>query len=362
MGRLACNQLDWDIQRQRETRPVCHTCLTSGQAIGLSFATLAGSISLASVLALFYVVAVKWWDASPTCRGELFKPLNIFMLNLFVAELFISLGGVFEGKWAYEAQVYCGEYCDAQASLHFLGQTVAYARRVYIRLSYSLGIVAAVWIYVFAFNFGARASANALDDEDPANFFTPTPFWCSIGRSHKDKRPAHYIWLWIMSVGNIVVYVSLFLLLRGNIVLGNEGNLLSAEWHSTPLPPRTEQMGDNVSTLSVASGEDSEETRKDCWKMLYYPLTTIAFPLVVIRWITLANPHLDALTMPPLGTAMMVFHILYRLSGAINVALVLVTRPNVLLLGKRNREEDEEEDARGAGGGRNTGDENEATG
>ncbi|KAG8726784.1 hypothetical protein FRC12_023088 [Ceratobasidium sp. 428] len=374
MVHIACNQTDWDNQSHRETRPVCHTCLTSGQAIGLSFSTQSGSISLAFVLVLFCVVGVKYSGATSR-RGELFKSLSVFMLNLFISELLMSLGGIFDGKWAHEAQVYCGGYCDAQASLQFLGETsvsiwtlavtvhtlfsVVRARRVNLRPLYTFGIVAAVWIYVLAFNFGAYASVNAQGDEDPANLFAPTPFWCWFGPAHKGKGYAEYIWLWIAGVGNIVVYVPLFLLLRGHIVLGSEG-LLSAEWHSTPLPPRSERTGDSASDLSIATGEDSEAAREDCWKMLYYPLayTILVLPLSVVRWMAFANPDLDALTMAPLGTATMVFHALYRLSGVINVVLVLGTRPNVLLLGKRDRDEDEEEDAHGAGGERNANDGN----
>ncbi|KAG8747724.1 hypothetical protein FRC10_011852 [Ceratobasidium sp. 414] len=364
MGRIACNAEDWNNQSQPGTRPACHTCLTPGQAIGLAFSTQAGSISFASVVLLFAVIVTKYYLASPGRRKRLFNShLDVYMCNLFICELLMSLGGVLDAKWAHETQVYCGGYCNAQASLQFLGETsvsiwtlaitlhtgwsVVYAKRLNFRPWFCFGVVAAVWIYVFAFNFGAYASVNPVDDDDPANYFAPTPFWCWIGPAYGTKKFAEYIWLWIAGVGNIVVYVPLFLLLRGNIVLGNDGDLRSAEWHTTPQPPRTFTVkSDSTSTLSA---EDEGDVRDDCWKMLYYPAayTVLVLPLSVVRWMgfadtRFADPQLP--TMTSFGTATLVFHALYRLSGVINVVLVLGTRPNVLLLGKRSKDEDEDEE------------------
>ncbi|KAG8682798.1 hypothetical protein FRC08_014717, partial [Ceratobasidium sp. 394] len=85
MGRIACNAEDWAKQSQPGTRPVCHTCLTPGQAIGLSFSTQAGSISFVSVLLLFAIIAVKYYGASPNRRKKLFKS----HLDVYVSQLFI---------------------------------------------------------------------------------------------------------------------------------------------------------------------------------------------------------------------------------------------------------------------------------
>ncbi|KAG9093848.1 hypothetical protein FS749_013629 [Ceratobasidium sp. UAMH 11750] len=307
---------------------------------------------------------VKYYGASPNRRKKLFKShLDVYVSQLFISELLMSLGGILDGKWAHETQVYCGGYCDAQASLQFLGETsvsiwtlaitlhtgwsIVQARALDFRPWFCFAVVAAVWIYVFAFNFGAYASVSPINDDDPANYAAPTPFWCWIGQTHGAKRFGEYIWLWLAGVGNIVVYVPLFLLLRGNIVLGNDGDLLSARWHTTPQPPPRTSTVKSDST-SALSAEDESDVREDCWKMLYYPAayTVLVLPLSVVRWMgfadpSFADPHLP--TMTSLGTATMVFHALYRLSGVINVVLVLGTRPNVLLLGKRNKEDDAEE-------------------
>ncbi|KAG8682799.1 hypothetical protein FRC08_014718 [Ceratobasidium sp. 394] len=98
---------------------------------------------------------------------------------------------------------------------------------------------------------------------------------------------------------------------------------------------------DTVSSdgASIRSAEDDED-RNNSWKLLYYPAvyTVLVLPLSVVRWMAFTNhsfsdPQLPSMT--SLATAQMVFHALYRLSGVINVALVLGTRPEVLLLGER---------------------------
>ncbi|KAG9079007.1 hypothetical protein FRC06_008006 [Ceratobasidium sp. 370] len=307
MGRIACNAEDWNSQSQPGTRP---------------FSAQAGSISFISVLLLFAIIVFKYHLASPARRRDMFKShVDVYMFNLFIGELLMSLGGILDAKWAHETQVYCGGYCNAQASLQFLGETsvsiwtlaitahtgwsVVYAKRLDFRPWFCFGVVAAVWIYVFAFNFGAHASANAVGDDDPANYFAPTPFWCWISSAHKAKKFAEYIWLWLAGVGNIVVYVPLFLLLRGE-----EGDV-----------------------------------REHCWRMLYYPAayTILVLPVSVVRWMGFTHRSSAA----SLATAQITFHALYRLSGVINVALVIGTRPGVLLL------DEEEDQPQPADGGRN---------
>jgi hypothetical protein len=144
--------------------------------------------------------------------------------------------------------------------------------------------------------------------------------------------------LWLAGAGNIFVYIPLFLLLRGHIDLGNNGIYsLRFYWTSpghTPSP-------DSVSILSAVD-EDQESRRKDAYKMLLYPAayTILVLPLSIVRWgfsnADFAEPQLPWMT--PLATATVIFHALFRLSGVVNVVLVLTTRPNVLLFGESGRD------------------------
>ncbi|KAG9079006.1 hypothetical protein FRC06_008005 [Ceratobasidium sp. 370] len=113
-----------------------------------------------------------------------------------------------------------------------------------------------------------------------------------------------------------------------------------------PLPPSDTTSSDSG---SIRSTEDNEDVCNDCWKLLYYlaVYTILVLPLSVVRWMTFTNPSFADPPLPSmtsLATAQMTFHALYRLSGVINVALVLGTRPEVLLLGERGRSGNGEED------------------
>ncbi|KAG8687557.1 hypothetical protein FRC08_011905 [Ceratobasidium sp. 394] len=322
MGRIACDAAAWANQNQAGMRPVCHTCLNAGQAIGLAFSTLTGSISFASVLLLFAIIGIKYFRASPIRRKGMFKShIDVYMLNLFISELLMSLGGTLDVKWAHETQAYCGRYCDVQASFQYLGKTsisiwtlaitihtgwsIVCGKRLNFRPRFCFGVVAAVWVYVFAFNFGPYAFANPVDDDDPTNYFAPTPFWCWIGPAHKEFR---------------------------NVVPDDNSDSQSTESY---MAPHTDTISSG--SASIRSAEDDED-RNNSWKLLYYPAvyTVLVLPLSVVRWMAFTNhsfsdPQLPSMT--SLATARMVFHALYRLSGVINVALVLGTRPEVLLWG-----------------------------
>jgi hypothetical protein len=102
----------------------------------------------------------------------------------------MSMGGILDVKWAHETKVYCGGFCNTQGSLQFLGETsvslwtlaitlhtmwcVVYTQRLPFRPTFCVVVVAAVWIYVFACNFGAFGSS--LNDKNSVKYFTPTPF------------------------------------------------------------------------------------------------------------------------------------------------------------------------------------------
>lgn len=133
--------------------------------------------------------------------------------------------------------------------------------------------------------------------------------------------------LWLAGFGNLLVYIPLFLLLRGNIALGNDG----LEWYLTPLPPDP----------ANAEGNDGEGAARDqATKMLYYPIayTIVVSPLSIVRWITFNNEDLTAVQKPEnraIATAILLFHSVFRLSGFVNVCL-LATRPGVLLFEEKH--------------------------
>lgn len=84
--------------------------------------------------------------------------------------------------------------------------------------------------------------------------------------------------------------------------------------------------------------------------MLLYPIvyTLLVLPLSIARWMAFVDDGFSDLQTArglSMATATLIFHATFRLSGAVNVGLVLTTRPNVLLFGESNREDDEDDEA-----------------
>ncbi|ELU45181.1 hypothetical protein AG1IA_00791 [Rhizoctonia solani AG-1 IA] len=309
--------------------------LLPGHAIGLAFSTQTGSISFAGVLVLFGLIILKYRRGrkrNTNQRRMLFRSnLDVYMINLFISELLMSLGGMLDAKWANESAVYCGGYCDAQGSLQYLGETsvalwtlavtlhtwqsVVCARRIPFRWLLCVAVTGVIWGFVFLFNFVA---------------FSQRP------RSGDDSTER----------------------LVGNIVLGSEG-IKSHRWHWTPPSVSNVFKTDTRSEVESPAPDDIYDEvniRKEATKMLWYPAayTILVLPLSIVRWANLRAVELKWDGVSPqdntfrngelvyhksMAIATLVFHALFRLSGVINVILVLATRPNVLLFGDYHGEE-----------------------
>ncbi|KAH7345597.1 hypothetical protein B0J17DRAFT_608750 [Rhizoctonia solani] len=352
--------------------------LSTGQAIGLAFSAQTGCISFVGVLVLFGIIFLKYWRGRKrnlgSCRQALLRSnLDVYMINLFISELLMSLGGILDAKWANKSAVYCGGFCNAQGSFQYLGETsvalwtlaitlhtwqsVVYAQRIPFRWSLCAIVMVVIWGFVFVFNFVAYSLRPKSGDE---SYFSPGPFWCWINPKYKSERLAgEYLWLWIAGFGNLLVYIPLFLLLRGNIVLGNEG-FRSHSWHWTPSPVFNEFKAETQSASGSSIPDDAydENIRKEATKMLWYPATytALVLPLSIVRWLTFTIPELSAVRAvvgdeaefyAPMASASLVVHAFFRLSGIINVILVLATRPNVLLFGDHHRDDDDDAGRRG---------------
>ncbi|CAE7200361.1 unnamed protein product, partial [Rhizoctonia solani] len=129
---------------------------------------------------------------------------------------------------------------------------------------------------------------------------------CWISGKYKAQRfGAEYVWLWISGFGSILLYIPLFLIMRGNImwdpIIG---------WKSLRWSWRKDDIGVN--------------------SLIWYPLTyTITvLPVSIVRWISFNGGHVDA-------AVVFVAASIFNLSGLVNVGLILFTRTGVFLLGPR---------------------------
>ena len=187
---------------------------------------------------------------------------------------------------------------------------------------------------------------------------------CWIGDRYLSLRiVAEYLWIWVAAFLSLLLYPAIFLRLRGNVLVDPqdwtrisfhlhrrlpEDNFasISTSFVHLPLPPSPLARGiyqglRGTSISAPVLQQDSSplpDTRdlarsdqaKQAIAMLGYPLCyiTLVLPLSIARWMTFLGQHVSFKVS---ATALF----LYGLSGAVNVALFMYTRPNLLLFVRR---------------------------
>ncbi|KAJ1306917.1 hypothetical protein OPQ81_007900 [Rhizoctonia solani] len=317
----------------------CHVCLTTGAVVGLSFHAQTGLISLVALLILLYIIArnyVRNLYKPPPGQWRLFRGnVDILMLNLVIADMLMSFGAISDIRWAYDRQVYCGSFCNAQGTVQTMGETAAalstLAVAIYTFLAVNaarppnyrpwicLAVVVAIWLWCLLWPvilLKKYDHPGPGGDKDVEYAFTPTPWWCWINAKYLPERiVAEYLWLWIAGVCSIGLYVPAYFIVRNQQIRINES-------------ARNNGAGADGQSIASTIDEGNEAV-----KMLWYPLayTLCVLPLSIIRWATFVDDNL--LSRPQIMPASMTFSSIFNLMGLINVLLIYWTRPAILLIG-----------------------------
>ncbi|CAE6428969.1 unnamed protein product [Rhizoctonia solani] len=318
----------------------CHVCLTTGAVVGLSFHAQTGLISLAALLILLGVIVrnyIRNLRKPLSGRQRLFRGnVDILMLNLIVADILMSFGAISDIRWAYDRQVYCGSYCNAQGVIQTMGETAAslstLSVAVYTFLAVKAGrpltrrpwlcltgvVIIWLWCLLWPIILLKKYDQPGLGENGGVKYaFTPTPWWCWINDRYMVERiVAEYLWLWITGICSIGLYVPAYFIVRDR---------------EDDEPVRNDQVDANADKQSIASTINIDE-EKEARKMLWYPLayTLCVLPLSLIRWAAFADHSL--LDRPQLMPASMTFSSIFNLMGLINVLLIFWTRPAILLI------------------------------
>ncbi|KAJ7736846.1 hypothetical protein B0H16DRAFT_109938 [Mycena metata] len=256
--------------------------------------------------------------------------MDVLMLSLFVADLFQAVGAVVDIKWARSGVVTVGSFCTAEGVVAQLGETSAAITTLLIALFTFAGVwfragstslatvlVALVWLYVILI----IAIGNATHPSSRTLFESPSPYWCWLGERFLGFRLAgEYLWFWITLAVSVITYPILSLWARGNITISD-----TVWWR--------------FSVHRSSTGTDAAERmrRQNSYAMIAYPIVycLLLIPLSVVRWIGFAR---GTDSIPSAATFSVAS--LYRLSGVLNVVLLLSTKPNSVLFGGW-RDEDE---------------------
>ncbi|KAI0058572.1 hypothetical protein BV25DRAFT_1786561, partial [Artomyces pyxidatus] len=296
-------------------------CLSRGQSIGLALTAESGFISAASVLILFGLIIrniFRYRKLFPDGGWRLLQgPTDIYMLSLFLMDLIQAAGTILDVKWVNVGKVYSGTFCSVQGIVQQFGETgvamstTAITVHTFLSVFWRIGARSRLAAFFFVFIIwafvGAFTGVNAgLHHRGSEVYDTPTPYWCWVGERYGTERIAgEYLWLWIALFSSVIMYIPLYFWSQGYLSLA-EGSWWRFRVHRPTKRPSTRAIG-----------------------MLAYPAvySLLVLPLSVVRWITFRTQ----LSVPSAATFCVVF--LFSLSGACNVLLLLLTRPQLLLFG-----------------------------
>jgi len=234
------------------------------------------------------------------------------MLTIFIFDIVQAMGGILNVRWAGDGMVTTGPYCTAQGIIKQIGElgtaliSLMLATHTFIAALWGVGIQAR------GFTFGLvgltcvfTALWVGIGNGIHKNYEAPSPFWCWISPQFKGERLAgEYLWLWVALFASIM-YVPVYLWANGHLSVGER-------WYKFH--------------LSKPNQEAEYPQRRTALGMLYYPLaySLVILPLSVARWSLIHNRNVPSAAMF-FGLAMI------NLSGAVNVLLFLIVRPQILL-------------------------------
>jgi len=293
------------------------TCLTRGQSIGLALTAEASFISLVSIVIIFILIVrnvIRHQSAFPKRDWKLLRvPPDIYMLSLFMFDVVHAIGGILNVRWAGNGVVTTGPYCSAQGIIKQIGElgtaliTLILATHTVITALWRVGIEARGFAFTIV---GLTCIFIALwvgiANGVHRTYETPSPYWCWISpRFNGERLAGEYIWLWIALFASVTMYIPLYLWAEGRLSIGDR-------WYKFHLSKPNPQM--------------EYAKRRNSLGMLFYPLaySLVVLPLSVARWSLYSHKNVPSVALF-FGLTM------FNLSGAINVLLFLIIRPQLLL-------------------------------
>ncbi|KAF8573064.1 hypothetical protein K439DRAFT_1069414 [Ramaria rubella] len=264
---------------------------TSMERKGVIVMAVAGvtSCSLISLLLLYIIASALSARSQPAHeRPELFitKQIAVFLTCLLLSDLIQSIAGIIQVKWAVENRIYQSRTCTIQGATFVLGDLGSTLWSVVIAAHTFSGItmkthwprwvmwvlVCTGWILVVILTFIIPLGLSRAN-KDP--YFAIAGTWCFISSNYAVARLViHYIPIYIAALTILILYLLIFLFLRGSI-------------HFLPAEGPSFGLDDDHSRHRLAIAK----------RMLWYPVAylTCVFPIAVIRTLGFHVHYIPAL-------------------------------------------------------------------
>ncbi|EIN14108.1 hypothetical protein PUNSTDRAFT_129749 [Punctularia strigosozonata HHB-11173 SS5] len=291
---------------------------TSGTLAGIGVITAAFGVSALAVLLLLLHIG---YSAAVDDQGARNKsPQFYYVISLLVSELVQAVGGILNVNWILQKSVVEGSYCSAQGALKQLGDVGAALANLAICIHtfavivcewrpdasrsslIPLTVVPSIWVFITLIVVIAAAIHPG--------YYANTGLWCWISENYFYERLfLEYIWMWTTAFLNVLLYLPVYLKIRGFIEV-RSGRLA--------LTPKEERV--HVATAVAAP---RRRMGKYAMRMLLYPAIYIfaILPIAVVRWINFVN----SISVPLWATVLA--DVCFASSGLLSVLLFLKTRP-----------------------------------
>ncbi|KDQ15112.1 hypothetical protein BOTBODRAFT_174281 [Botryobasidium botryosum FD-172 SS1] len=298
----------------------------SGTKAGLVLIVLAACVSVVAVLFLLCHRLVPIIRSLNKGDGEFYywwSHMDYYFLSLMIADLIQASGAIINSSWISHHHIVPGRLCTAQAVLKQLGDdgvafsTLAISIHTFSVLFFKWSpptsprlaacVVAAIWTFcILVVVIGSSVNPG---------YYGPNGYWCWITEKyHAQQIASEYAWMWATAFLNVLLYIPLFFILRGNILVTG----YHIEWRRT---------------REKEAWETPDRSRRDtaiARQMLWYPLAYIVviLPIAIARYLSFYGHHVSF--------AWTVFaDVLFGLSGLFNVVLYTFTRPSLLRTRRR---------------------------
>ncbi|KAG8945153.1 hypothetical protein FRC03_001795 [Tulasnella sp. 419] len=229
-------------------------------------------------------------------------------------------------RWVHDGRITPDSFCTAQGVIKQCGSvgvafsTLSIAVYTFIVLFLRLQLPSTRWLplmvigLICLFIFMITVIASQTLTNPP--YYGPSRFWCWINPKYGSMRlGTEYALMWLTAFMNILLYVPLFLVLRGNIQVDLEGRNRSSI-PKVKLTWKTIQRDDAWNQ----GRKERKESNTIATQMLAYPIVYIILilPMSIVRWTEPRRSEWSAFA-----------GVIYNSSGLVNSFLYVVTRPSL---------------------------------
>ncbi|KAI0352341.1 hypothetical protein OH77DRAFT_800663 [Trametes cingulata] len=290
-----------------------------GEAQGVLILAVVSGISATAVAGLLLAIAVSAYNTRKLNSSGLFVRSHVaaYFVCMLLCEVVQTVGSIMNVRWYNQMAVTYEPYCTAQGVLKQFSDVGSALWSLIIAMNtfwilflrwrlHKYVLVGALVIGWSAIGAIVSAGPTAVQRVEKGPFYGISGYWCWIQDEYPSERiTLDYMIMFISAFLSFVMYVLIFLRLRGNIVL--HGWRVSFRFRPNASEPAPKSVDTHV--INVAK------------KMLLYPVayTILLVPIAICRF-TEAMGHEVPYAMTIISDS------IFLLSGFVNVVLFLTTR------------------------------------